>query len=196
LTNNFVLGIFAITCDELLIDWIVTDYMIIRIKQAVIIILFSAALAVIVNLASGSRIPFVGDWPSISGSDSVAVPPSAEEGDPPFISLDEAAARYQSPGTLFIDARDPEDYAVAHVRNAVNIPYDYLDDYHEQLMMIPVDREIVIYCSGSECELSLFLGRDMQDIGYQRIFIFYGGWREWERANLPVEKGEGIERNQ
>ncbi|MEW5924375.1 MAG: rhodanese-like domain-containing protein [Candidatus Zixiibacteriota bacterium] len=151
--------------------------------------MFATVLAIIVNIASGSRIPFVGDWPSISGSDSVAVPPSAAEGDPPFVSLDEAAARYQSPGTLFIDARDTEDYAVAHIRNAINIPYDYIDDFRDQLMSIPLKQELVIYCSGTECELSLFLGREMQDIGYQKIFIFYGGWREWERAGLPMDKG-------
>ena len=164
--------------------------MINRIKQAVIIVLFGAILAFIVNLASGQRIPFIGDWPSISGSDSVAVPPSASEGDPPFISLDEAAARYQMPGTLFIDAREPEDYDLDHIRNAINIPYDYIEDYRDQLMGIPIKQEVVIYCSGTECELSLLLGREMQAMGYQKLYIFYGGWREWEKAGLPMSKGE------
>jgi len=161
------------------------------VKQSLIIIMMATILAIAVNFASTNRLPLKGNWPSISGSDSVAVPPSAEEGDPPFISLDEAAARFQSSGTLFIDARDPEDYVVGHIRGSMNIPYDYIEDYYDALWSIPKDRSIVIYCSGTECELSLFLGRDMQYESYERVYVFYGGWREWEKANLPIETGDG-----
>jgi len=161
-----------------------------RIKQAVIIIVFSSLLAVAVNLASSNRIPFKGNWPSIISTDSVAVPPSAAEGDPEFITLDEAAAKYQSDKTIFIDARDPEDYAYGHISGSINIPYDYIDDYMDMLRAIPKDRDVIIYCSGTECELSLFLGRDMQYEGYEKIFVFYGGWREWQNAKLPIEGGE------
>jgi rhodanese-related sulfurtransferase len=164
-----------------------------RISQALILIVTAVIIGLVVNAISGRGIPLKGNWPSISNSDSIAVPPSAGEDDPPFISLDEAAALYQSPKVLFIDARSDEDYNLRHITGSINIPYDYLpfdniDEYWEQLKKeIPIEQEIVIYCSGSECELSLFLGRDMNSLGYDRIKIFYGGWREWERAGLPTE---------
>lgn len=167
-----------------------------RIKQALILILVSAVIGLVVNAVSESGIPLKGNWPSVSDSDSVIVPPSAEEGDPPFISLDEAAARFQNKNVLFIDARYPEDFDYGHIRGAVNISYDLLPIENVQAFwdstahFIPRDKQIVVYCSGQECESSLFLGRDMADFGWNNIHIFYGGWREWERAGLPIEKGE------
>ena len=126
----------------------------------------------------------------------MAVPPSAEDGDPPFISLDEAAALFQTPGVLFIDARDPEDFEVNRVKGSINIAYDYLpDENYEQYFTelegrIPHDTRIVIYCSGSECELSLYMGRDLVLYGYQDVKIFYGGWNDWVNSGLPVELEE------
>jgi rhodanese-related sulfurtransferase len=161
-----------------------------RVGQALVLIFISVILAFGANTFSGRGIPLKGNWPSISGSDSVIVPPSAEAGDPPFISLDEAAAKFQSPGILIIDARDSADYDAGHIKGAVNLPFDYMDDYWNKVMAgVDKKREIVIYCSGEECELSLMLGREMAGRGYSRISIFYGGWREWERAKLPIEKG-------
>ena len=160
------------------------------IRQALIVIVFSVAVAVCSNLIVGSGIPLVGNWPSVSGSDTVAVPPSAAEGDPPFISLDEAAAKFQLRNAIFIDARDPEDCEYGRIRGAVNLPYDYLEDYwNEVIPGLPKDKHNIIYCSGTECELSLFLARDMVYDGFEKVFIFYGGWREWERAKLPTESG-------
>ncbi|UCD94964.1 MAG: rhodanese-like domain-containing protein [Candidatus Zixiibacteriota bacterium] len=160
------------------------------IKQALIVIAFSAAVAVCSNLISGSGIPFVGNWPSVSGSDTVAVPPSADEGDPPFISLDEAAAKFQLRDGVFIDARDPEDYEYGRIKGALNLPYDYLEDYWDEIVPdLSKDKQYIIYCSGTECELSLFLARDLVYNGFEKVFIFYGGWREWERAKLPTEGG-------
>lgn len=163
-----------------------------NIKQIIILLAISTILGIASNLFSGNGIAFVGDWPSlISESDSIIKPPSAEEGDPPFISLDEAAGKYQDKNVLFIDARDPEDFELAHIKGAVSIPYEYLeDDWDAMSSGIPEDRPLVIYCSGSECELSLLLGREMAYQGYKSIFIFYGGWREWEHAGLPVERSD------
>jgi rhodanese-related sulfurtransferase len=159
--------------------------------QAVLIIIIAAVLALIVNTFSNNRIPLKGSWPSISGSDSVVIPPSAQEGDPPFISLDEAAAKYQSRKVVFIDARDTADYSLGHIKGALNIPYDYYEAFWDRAMAdLAKDMTFVIYCSGTECELSLFLGRDMVARGYRNVLIFFGGWREWEKAGLPIENGE------
>ena len=163
-----------------------------RLRQAAILFLVSIVIGIIFNAVSGNGIPLIGNWPTSGGSEA-AVPPSAEEGDPPFISLDEAAALFQTPGVLFIDARDPEDYELNRVRGAISIPYEYLpeenyDQYWDDLgNEISYESKIVVYCSGSECELSLYLGRDMTQYGYQDVNIFYGGWNDWVNAGLPVE---------
>jgi rhodanese-related sulfurtransferase len=159
-----------------------------RFKPPLLLLSLSVIIALIANAILSNRIPYFGNWPSISGSDTVAIPPSAEEGDPPFISLDEAATEFQSKDILFIDAREPEDYDIGHIKGAINLPYDYLEDYWDKVTKnIPLKQKLVVYCSGSECESSLFLGREMADKGYLNVHIFYGGWREWKRSGLPIE---------
>jgi len=163
----------------------------IRIKQALIIIILAIIIAFVDNTVSNNRIPFFGSWPSITGSDTIVVPPSAEEDDPPFISLDEAATKFQLKSVLFIDAREPEDYELGRIRGSINLPYDYLEDYWDKIApSLSKEKGFVIYCSGSECESSLFLGREMAYEGFKNIYIFYGGWREWKKAGLPIEGGE------
>jgi rhodanese-related sulfurtransferase len=162
-----------------------------RILQALVIVIAAVFVGLLFNGISGRGIPMVGKWPSNSGSDSVIVPPSAEEGDPSFISLAEAAALYQMPETMFIDAREPEDFEYGHINGAISLPYDYMEDYWDILIAgIAKDRNIVIYCSGSECESSLFLGRELVFNGFKNIFVFYGGWREWEKTGLSVVKAQ------
>jgi rhodanese-related sulfurtransferase len=161
-----------------------------RIFQAILVAVVAIVMALISNSFSGSRIPVIGHWPSISGSDSVIVPPSAEKGDPPFISLDEAAAKFQSRNVIFVDARDPADYEYGRIAGSINLPFEMLDEYWPKVAPnIPATREIVVYCSGGECESSLFLGRYMKSNGYDNIFVFYGGWSEWEKAKLPIATG-------
>jgi rhodanese-related sulfurtransferase len=161
------------------------------IKQALTLFILAAIVAVGLNLVSNSRIPFVGSWPSVIGTDTVAVPPSAEEGDPPFLSLDEAATKFQQRDAVFIDARDLEDYEYGRIKGAISFPYDYMEDYWDRVVPgLSRDKQYIIYCSGTECELSLFMARELVYNGFEKVFVFYGGWREWERAGLPIERGE------
>jgi len=90
---------------------------------------------------------------------------------------------------IFLDAREPEDYSAGHIRGAINLPYESLDAYWPKVAeSLPKESEIITYCSGDECESSLFLGRELLDKGFEHVLVFYGGWREWEKASLPIEK--------
>lgn len=161
-----------------------------RLAQALILIVVSALAAIVTNAVRQENLDLIGNWPSVSGSDSIIVPPSAQEGDPPFISLDEAAAKFQSSEVLFIDARDQEDYEYGHIRGAINLPYEEMDLFWDEVSpKISRDRPLVLYCSGEECETSLMLAREMVLLGWTDIYVFFGGWREWEKAKLPVERG-------
>jgi len=158
--------------------------------QIVAILAISTGLALLVNAARPGGISLIGRWPThMSDKDGPVQPPSAQEGDPPFITLEEAATKYQSPDVIFIDARSTEDYAYGHISRAINIPFDYLDARLEA-SIDSLDRRngYVVYCGGDECETSLFLGRYMTGLGFPNVSIFFGGWREWETNGLPVTK--------
>ncbi|MDD4051920.1 MAG: rhodanese-like domain-containing protein [candidate division Zixibacteria bacterium] len=160
--------------------------------QIIVLLAVSTFAGVVLNAVRPDGISVVGNWPSRTSGDTAAiVPPSAIEGDPPFITLDDAVAKYQTPEVIFVDARSPEDFAYGHIVRAVNIPYDYLDDnWMGVIDSLDLQKEYVIYCSGGECEASLFLGRLLKDKGFGRLWVFYGGWQEWLDNRLPVTTPE------
>jgi len=154
-----------------------------------LMIVLAAALGLAGNVLNSEGIPLVGNYPRIEyGADSVIVPPSAEEGDPPFITLKEAYGLYHDPGTVFLDAREPEDYDLGHILGAISLPFDWFDDHWPDVEpRLAKDADLVIYCSGAECELSLYEGRYLRELGYEKIHIFFGGWSEWQTHGFPTE---------
>jgi glyoxylase-like metal-dependent hydrolase (beta-lactamase superfamily II)/rhodanese-related sulfurtransferase len=79
------------------------------------------------------------------------------------LSLTDAIAK-QAEGYVVVDARDPLDFAMGHLRDAVNIPLD--GRFAEQAgMVVPADADVVLACEpGKEREAMIRLGR----IGFDR----------------------------
>ena len=93
-----------------------------------------------------------------------------------FIALMEAGPYY------LIDARNPDTYAKGHVANAHNYYGAEAEaKIPELLANVPHDRIILIYCDGGECELSHHVADVLKNFGYGPIFIFTGGWAEWNK---------------
>jgi|GEM_PF-498497 len=109
-----------------------------------------------------------------------------ESTEPKAINLEQAVKLYEA-GILFIDAREPEDYKNAHIKNSINLPMDHFDEYKSILDTLDKNQPIVTYCAGTDCDLSIVLGNVLFDSGFKRIFVFFGGWNEWVEAGLPTE---------
>ena len=160
--------------------------------KSLIIILIGSAIGLTYNAVSPRGIALVGNWSPKINSDSLVVPFGYEEGeDPPAISLDYAMMKFQSRNTVFLDARYPEDFKAGRIRGAINLPYEESEEHApEVLPKLTKEGEIITYCDGTECESSLLLARELRELGYQDIKVFFGGWQEWLKAGLPVETGE------
>jgi rhodanese-related sulfurtransferase len=87
----------------------------------------------------------------------------------------------QHPEVLIIDARRPEDYAAGHIPGARNVfAYDF-PAHIPEFITLPRTKPILIYCDGGQCELSHYLAEQLQNLGFQRLYIYEGGWEEWQR---------------
>jgi rhodanese-related sulfurtransferase len=166
--------------------------------RSVIILVVTAAAAAVANLINPNAIEWVGHWPDPTESDTIWLSPSyMPEEDPSTIALGTAFERFLSEEYVFVDAREPEDYELGHIKGAISLPFDSFDDYWEQAQpQMPVDTPVVIYCSGSECESSLNLARYMvEELGYQRekVELFFGGWRAWYNNRLPIDGDYGTD---
>ncbi len=162
------------------------------ILKTLIIILVGSGMGLIYNALSPGGITLRGNWSPKITSDSLVVPPGYIEGqDPPAINLDKAMMKFQSKSTIFLDARYPEDYNAGHIKGAINFPYEEFEEHAPRVLpKLPKDEEIVAYCDGTECETSLLLARELVDLGYRDVKVFFGGWQEWRDAGLSVEGGE------
>lgn len=68
---------------------------------------------------------------------------------------------------MFIDVREPFEYALGHVKGAVNIPPSKLMAGAKKLEGVPKDTELILYCvSGSRSNVSINILRDM---GYTNL---------------------------
>lgn len=109
---------------------------------------------------------------------------------PVFIKAEQAYKLYKQGKTLFVDARDKWDFADGHIKGAINIPEYSFDKSNPILKTIPKGKIIVTYCGGDDCEMSEKLGDYLFELGYKNVFIFFGGWKEWQAANYPSGAGE------
>ena len=161
------------------------------ILKTLIIILIGSAIGLTYNLISPGGIALKGNWSPKVNSESLVVPHSYDEKtDPPAISLDYAMMKFQSKNVVFLDARYPEDFKVGHIKGAINLPWEEFEDYAPQVLpKLPKDEEIIAYCDGTECETSLLLARELTGLGYTNVKVFFGGWQEWQDAELSVETG-------
>ncbi len=164
------------------------------IKQAFYILVISAVIGFGLNLVRADRIPWVGQWRTLHTGEGPVKPPDPEPGDPPFVTIDQAQLEFNSGGTIFVDARDPEEFDCGTIPGSVSIPFDYLPEgalapfFDSCFGGIPYDSRIIVFCSGDECDLSIHLARNLQAEGYTDLAIFFGGAREWERFGLPMER--------
>jgi rhodanese-related sulfurtransferase len=158
--------------------------------KSILIIILGSVVGLSYNSLSSKGITLKGSWSSQITSDSVIVPYTYQKDDAPAVSLDYAQMKFQSSKVIFLDARLPADFKAGHIKGAINFPYEEFEQYSTQVISkLPTNEEIIAYCDGGECESSLLLSRELRDLGYRNVKVFFGGWSEWKKAGLAVETG-------
>ena len=106
--------------------------------------------------------------------------------EPKAVTLEQAYKLFNN-GVQFIDARDESDFLAGHITNSINIPFDDFDNHQQKLEQLSKEKPLVIYCAGTDCDLSILLGNLLFGKGYKQVYIFFGGWLEWLNADYPVK---------
>lgn len=82
-----------------------------------------------------------------------------------------------------LDVRPPEEFAAGHLPGAVNITTDALSAH---LKRLPKGREVIAYCRGPYCLLSVDAVALLREKGYKARRL-EDGFPEWKAAGMPVE---------
>jgi rhodanese-related sulfurtransferase len=101
--------------------------------------------------------------------------------EPKNITLEQAYSLFND-RVAFIDARDEAEYIMGFISGSINIPYYDFESHKQKL-----DKPLVTYCAGTDCDLSILLANQLIKLGYKKVYIFFGGWLEWQNANYPIE---------
>jgi rhodanese-related sulfurtransferase len=108
------------------------------------------------------------------------------------LSLMGAKQRFDKKTVIFMDARKPEEYQEGHIPGSLNFFGEEPDKFAPIVMPQLTDKkqEIVVYCHGGDCDLSLQTAKSLKEAGFTHIEIFQGGWPAWTQAGYEVKTGE------
>ena len=101
-------------------------------------------------------------------------------------------------GAKMIDTRVGNEYAEAHIKGAISVPYkekstkkaDFdaaLDNF--DLTKLPADKSapIITQCNGAECWKSYKSAAAAIKAGHKKVYWFRGGLPEWKAKGFAVE---------
>ena len=105
------------------------------------------------------------------------------------VNIDTVKILLQDKRFLFLDARPTNAYVRGRIPTAVGFPEEEFDARIKAFKdSVGLDRPLVTYCSGVECQASELLSKELQKAGYKYIHWFQGGWYEWTQAKERIEK--------
>ena len=101
------------------------------------------------------------------------------------VSVDDARAR-QAAGAHLVDVREESEWAAGHAAGATHLGKGVIERDVEA--RIPDrDAEVLLYCGGGF--RSLLAGDALRRMGYTNVASVAGGWKAWQDAGAPVERG-------
>jgi rhodanese-related sulfurtransferase len=161
-------------------------------REATLIFLLGVTLGLVFNAASPRGIDLLRhEQQSMSFADTSQQSATRHSPRPTFIDLEEALTIFQQRNGLFIDVRHEEEFNEGHIKGAISLPLKRLETNRDLLRGIPKDTLIVTYCSGEQCAQSIDLGERLALLGFTNVKVFFSGWLQWQKRDLPIETGPG-----
>ncbi|WP_299979785.1 metalloregulator ArsR/SmtB family transcription factor [Desulfobacula sp.] len=102
------------------------------------------------------------------------------------IDRDALIKRIQKEEVTILDVRPPEEFRAGHIKGAVSVP---LKELGLMLTKLPKNKEIVAYCRGPYCVLSVEAVQLLNEKGYHAVRL-EEGVQDWRAMGLPVASGE------
>ena len=103
------------------------------------------------------------------------------------IKLDQLKRLLAQHRGVLLDARSEEEYGKGHIQGARNVFALEVEKYFEQLVELPRDTLVIIYCNNPECHLARTLAEFMETINFSNLYLYEAGWDGWVAAQMPVD---------
>lgn len=103
------------------------------------------------------------------------------------VDVDEARRKLESGKAQLIDVREESEWEAGHACGARHLGKGVIErDIEERIP--DKNTELILYCGGGF--RSALSADNIQKMGYTNVASMAGGWRAWQAAGAPVEKGK------
>jgi rhodanese-related sulfurtransferase len=147
--------------------------------KASLIAMCFGAMGLICNMGSDQPVPWVYEPRKEMDLAGVRVQ---------LIDEKQAAEYLDDLATVFVDSRKCSDYAKSHVKGAVCLPPDDVEERFPSVEpLIPPESRVILYCYGPECDMAEKVGTFLAQMGYKNMMIMTSGFPAWEKAKFPID---------
>ncbi|MEQ1621542.1 MAG: rhodanese-like domain-containing protein [Methylococcales bacterium] len=96
----------------------------------------------------------------------------------------EAVTKMNDGNTVVVDVREPDEYKVSHVVDAINAP---LSKLNEQLVKLEAHKKGSILLACQNGTRSAAAAKILTKAGFEQVFVITGGMQAWEvDYKLPI----------
>lgn len=100
--------------------------------------------------------------------------------------------RYAQERVVLVDARDDEAYQSGHIPGAFQLNHYRPEGHLPAVLPACLNaQQVVVYCTGGDCEDSEFAALMLRAAGIpnDRLFVYGGGLADWQASGSPLETG-------
>ncbi len=101
------------------------------------------------------------------------------------IKKEELKKKLDNKEAVLIEVLNEKAYKKEHIAGAINIPLKSIGT--EAKKRFNKEETMVVYCSDYDCTASPTAARKLDDLGFQEVYDYEGGKKEWKEAGLPME---------
>ncbi|MCW9025546.1 MAG: rhodanese-like domain-containing protein [Gammaproteobacteria bacterium] len=123
-------------------------------------------------------------------ADQKASAPESVMGAKTVIAEDVIELMMAEPDVTIIDSRKNSEYLKGHIEGAISILNTTMTQDELEIFVPDKNSAIIFYCNGSRCLRSSDSARKALSWGYENIYWFRGGWKEWLEKKFPIQIGE------
>ena len=107
----------------------------------------------------------------------------------PYISVDELRMFQMNDTVTILDAREPEEFKISHIKSAINVGFNDFTLEEKQLQKLDKNIPVIVYCSvGIRSEK---IAEKLKNAGFVSVKNLYGGIFEWKNKGYPVIDSKG-----
>ncbi|MFL5503062.1 MAG: rhodanese-like domain-containing protein [Gemmatimonadaceae bacterium] len=102
------------------------------------------------------------------------------------VDVDTTRRKLESGEATVVDVREESEWAAGHARGAQHLGKGVIErDIEERVP--DKNAELILYCGGGF--RSALSADNLQRMGYTNVASMAGGWRAWQAAGAPIERG-------